>query len=240
MARVGSFCIDRWEASVVDHKTGQALSPYYPPEPKLLAFTYDFWRAERLHVGSLRARALDLPPLPEVQKGSFSPRAVSAPGRLPQGYMTYHSAKRACENAGKRLCSEQEWVRACRGSRGEKHPYGPNFEPGRCNVFRNIHPAFELHGNSALGHLDPRLHLVIEEGKRPLLELTGERASCVSSVDDDQIHDMVGNLDEWIDDPNGTFVGGFYSRSTREGCDAKIENHDPAYADYSLGTRCCR
>jgi hypothetical protein len=38
---------------------------------------------------------------------------------------------------------------------------------------------------------------------------------------------------------DGTFVGGFYSRSTREGCDAKIENHDPAYADYSLGTRCC-
>ena len=51
---------------------------------------------------------------------------------------------------------------------------------------------------------------------------------------------MVGNLDEWIDDPDGTFVGGFYSRGTREGCDSIIEVHDYTYYDYSLGVRCCK
>jgi hypothetical protein len=50
---------------------------------------------------------------------------------------------------------------------------------------------------------------------------------------------MVGNLDEWIDDPKGKFLGGFYSRSTRDGCEASITAHPRVYFDYSLGVRCC-
>lgn len=240
MARVGRFCIDRWEIHTVNSASGETLSPFYPPEPRLLRFTHAFWGSERYQVGSERARMLPLPLVPEHQKGEFAPRAVSSPSVLPQGYMTYYSAKRACENAGKRLCTEEEWVRACRGVRGTKHPYGDRYQAGRCNIFRNLHPAFELHGNSSLGHLDPRLHLVVEEGEEPLLLPTGERSQCVSETSDSEIFDMVGNLDEWIDDPQGTFLGGFYSRSTYEGCEAKIEGHAPMYTDYSLGTRCCK
>jgi hypothetical protein len=51
---------------------------------------------------------------------------------------------------------------------------------------------------------------------------------------------MAGNLDEWIEDPGGTFVGGFYARDTALGCAARIEIHSPDYYDYSLGARCCR
>lgn len=240
MARVGTFCIDRWEVHTIDVKTQKRLSPFYPPEPRLLGRVHDFWSAEASRVGSERARQLRLPPIPEHQLGSFKAQAVSAPDVLPQGYMTYYTARDVCERSGKRLCSEEEWQRACRGRRGTKHPYGANFREGQCNVFRAMHPAYELHGNSSLGHLDPRLHLVIEEGKRPLLLETGSSPDCASVVDEGALFDMVGNLDEWIDDPQGIFVGGFFSRQTREGCEAKIENHSPAYTDYSLGTRCCR
>ncbi|HSC87823.1 MAG TPA: SUMF1/EgtB/PvdO family nonheme iron enzyme [Polyangiaceae bacterium] len=240
MAEVDGFCIDRWEVHTVDVATGARLSPHYPPEPKLLAFVHDYWTVEAPRVGSQRARALPLPPLPDVQRGAFSPRAVSAPGELPQGYFTYFSAKRACENAGKRLCSEAEWTQACRSRGGTKHPYSDHFEPGRCNVFRNMHPAYELHGNSSLGHLDPRLGLVWEEGTKPLLLTTGQLPGCVSMTrQDGAVYDMVGNLDEWIEDPEGTFLGGFFSRSTRDGCEAKIDGHAAIYTDYSLGTRCC-
>lgn len=239
MARIGGFCIDRWEVHTVDSKTRLRLSPFYPPEPQLLKTVYDFWSTEAGRTGTARARQLPLPPVPEHQKGHFSARAVSSPGVLPQGYMTYYSAQTACQNAGKRLCSEEEWTLACRGRRGAKHPYGTEFKHGTCNIFRALHPAYELHGNSSLGHLDPRLHLVIEEGKKPLLLETGSQENCVSKALEGEIFDMVGNLDEWIDDPDGTFVGGFFSRQTREGCEAKIEGHAPAYTDYSLGTRCC-
>ena len=240
MAQVGSTCVDRWEAHLVDHKSGLRLSPFYPAESKLLRHVYQYWSIEASRVGNARARAFLIPAVPKHQHGEFSPRAVSARGQLPSGYLTYFSAKKACENAGKRLCSEEEWVRACRGNLRSQQPYGDKFQPGRCNVHRALHPAYELHGNSSLGHLDPRLHLVFEEGSDPLLYLTGQAERCVSETDDGQLFDMVGNLDEWIDDEQGVFVGGFYSRATKEGCEAKIENHGPAYTDYSIGVRCCK
>jgi len=240
MAQVSGYCIDRWEAHTVDHATGQPLSPFYPPEPRLLETVFQYWSVEAGRVGNERARSFALPPLPDHQRGAFSPRAVSAPGRLPQGYMTYFSAKKSCENAGKRLCSEEEWVRACRGNKRSQFPYGGTYLPGRCNVHRALHPAYELHGNSSLGHLDPRLHLVFEEGKVPLLFATGQAELCRSETDEGPLFDMVGNLDEWVDDEQGVFLGGFYSRATKEGCDAKIENHGPAYTDYSIGVRCCK
>lgn len=49
---------------------------------------------------------------------------------------------------------------------------------------------------------------------------------------------MVGNVDEWVED--GMFLGGFYSRSTTQGCEAKVSVHASTYYDYSTGTRCCR
>jgi hypothetical protein len=50
---------------------------------------------------------------------------------------------------------------------------------------------------------------------------------------------MVGNIDEWIDDPEGTFLGGFYARAKKDGCQSAVEAHPYAYADYSTGVRCC-
>ena len=51
---------------------------------------------------------------------------------------------------------------------------------------------------------------------------------------------MVGNLDEWVDEPGGAFLGGFYSRATQNGCEARVTEHPPEYFDYSTGARCCR
>ena len=80
----------------------------------------------------------------------------------------------------------------------------------------------------------------VTENGDPLLRHTGATPDCKSEWGTDAIYDMVGNLDEWIDDPDGTFLGGFYSRGTREGCDSRIEVHAYDYFDYSLGIRCCK
>lgn len=240
MAHVQTFCIDRWEVMTVDNASGQPLSPYYPPHAARLKRTYRLWQLERLRVGDTAARAFPLPPIPPIERtGRFQLKAVSRPGVVPQGYLSHALAKRACENAGKRLCSETEWVTACRGAAGRKYPYGDQFDLEACNVYRFIHPAHVLHGVSFAGHTDPRLNLVVERDVDPLLRFTGATPRCQSAWQDEVIYDMVGNLDEWIDDPAGTFVGGFYARSTREGCEAKITSHSAEYYDYSLGTRCC-
>ncbi|MBK8995522.1 MAG: SUMF1/EgtB/PvdO family nonheme iron enzyme [Myxococcales bacterium] len=240
MAAVRGFCIDRWEASLIDRRSRRPLSPYYPPQPKALGRVREVWLVERERAGEPGARRMPLPEPPSVQlEGSYEPVAVSRPGTVPHGYLTYHAARNACQAAGKRLCSEAEWVTACRGRADTKFPYGAHYVAGRCNVFRALHPAAVLHGNASMGLTDPRLNLVVEAGKDPLLRATGASTGCTSAWDDGVVYDMVGNLDEWIDDPSGVFVGGFYARMTTKGCEAKVSGHAPSYYDYSTGTRCC-
>jgi hypothetical protein len=241
MVLVRQFCIDRWEASLVDATSGEPLSPYYPAVKSDLEAAYDYWTFERHALGESAAHEMPVPEPPLWQKThAFSPRAVSRPGVVPQGYLSYFSAKKACTNAGKRLCSEKEWVTACEGERGLKYPYGERYKVFACNVFRPYHPGFALHQNSSIGHLDPRLNLVIEDNEDPLLRLSGATPSCRSHWGADAVEDMVGNVDEWVEgEKRAVFVGGFYSRSTTNGCEARVDSHAAAYFDYSLGTRCC-
>ncbi len=235
----GEFCIDRYECVLVDQGEGRRLSPYYPPTRDGTRNTFALWEKKRLDGETALGRTLGIVPPPDWQIAqAFEPRAVSLPGEVPNGYVSGVLAAVACRNARKRLCTAEEWVTACRGQQGRKFPYGDEYVQGRCNVFREAHPASELHGNPSLGHTDPRLNLV-EVGGKPLLRRTGGTPQCRSEWGSDAVFDMVGNLDEWADDPGGLFLGGFYSRSTKLGCEARVSAHPPAYFDYSLGVRCC-
>jgi len=89
-----------------------------------------------------------------------------------------------------------------------------------------------------MGHLDPRL-LLVSDKDGPLLRKTGSTTRCQSRWGDESLYEMVGNLDEWVDDPNGKFVGGFFSRGKKDGCESVITAHPFNYFDYSLGVRCC-
>jgi len=185
--------------------------------------------------GSLE-HELDIPSPPEADIALV---AMSQKDVLPQGYLNANQAEAACEAAGKRLCTESEWVTACRGDAQREFPYGDRYEQGACNVNRENHPSFLLHGNAARYHDDPRNNLVTVDGA-PLLRTTGATERCASRWGDDAIYDMVGNLDEWVADDRGVFVGGFYSRGTRAGCAARVSAHPRGYSDYSTGARCCR
>ncbi|MGK3997941.1 hypothetical protein [Sorangium sp. So ce1024] len=236
----GRFCIDRFEAMLVDGATGQALSPDYPSTPNLLELTLAEWSTGRRRIGDVHARAFPLPLIPGWQRGRATAAvARSRPGVRPSGYVTGLVAESACAAAGKRLCSVEEFVTACRGEDDTLYPYGDTYEEGACNVFRPGHPAAALHGNASVGHLDPRLNRV-RLGQEPLLRETGASPRCRSRWGNDAVHDLVGNLDEWVDEPGGAFAGGFYARSTRAGCEALITSHPRTYLDYSTGVRCCQ
>ena len=113
MVKVHDYCVDRWEVSTVDARSNAAFSPYYPPNSKLAASARDAWLIERALFGDTPQRELPLPDLPDAERGaSFEPRAVSQAGVVPQAYLSFHLAKLACENAGKRLCTRDEWVSA--------------------------------------------------------------------------------------------------------------------------------
>lgn len=241
MVHVRNFCVDRYEVSSVDQKSGEALSPYYPPEPRLLTYVFETWDTLRHSVGDEAARRMPLPKFGALQRTlKYEPVAVSQAGRVPQGYLSYYSSRRLCERAGKRLCTSDEWETACRGEKQTRFPYGEQYQAGACNVGRPFHPAAVLHGLSSSGHLDPRLNLLVIDGDAPVVRVGGASQGCVSRFGNDGVFDMVGNLDEWIEDEQGVFRGGFYARKLTSGCEAAVASHDATYFAYSTGARCCK
>lgn len=170
-------------------------------------------------------------------------RAVSVPGVVPQGYISGEEASLACEAAGKRLCQVSEWEAGCRGSRGLAYPYGDERKEHVCNdAGRDRHPVIDLHQRLGL----PKEDMWRNGMAHPLINVqpdtvtrTGELAACTS---DAGTFDMVGNLHEWVADPDGTFRGGFYmdTQINGEGCNYATTAHPMSYADYSTGFRCCK
>jgi formylglycine-generating enzyme len=166
-------------------------------------------------------------------------RAVSRSGVHPQAHVTLEQARAACVNGGKRLCTDVEWMQACRGPQLTKFPYGKTYDKTACND-RASSPFWKLFGSeppaavlaSPIALNNPKLN---QQGG---LAKTGEFKRCVTSYG---AYDMVGNLHEWTSDPAGTFRGGYY-RDAREhgpGCLYVTKGHDAHYRDYSTGFRCC-
>jgi formylglycine-generating enzyme required for sulfatase activity len=171
-------------------------------------------------------------------------RAVSAPGVYPQGYISGLQAKAACQHSGKRLCKPAEWKNACMGPGKTTFPYGNSRVVGRCNDngrsamrFFNPHldnrPEHRWMWGQRSNMIDPRLNQL--DGT---LTRTGERAACTN---DYGVFDMVGNLHEWVDDPDGTFQGGYYldTHLNGDGCNYRTTAHPVSHYDYSTGFRCC-
>ena len=174
---------------------------------------------------------------PYQNPGSISVMALSAAGLVPQGYITQLQATAACEAAGKRLCSNTEWLRACRGPTKTTYPYGNTVQPGVCNDSRPCHPVVEYFGTSAdwiwseLGH--PCINQLPDT-----VAATGANPGCITA---EGLFDMMGNLHEWTADPAGTFRGGFYAdtKINGPGCLYATTAHNVYHWDYSTGFRCC-
>lgn len=180
---------------------------------------------------------------PYVPVTGIEVKAVSVKGRVPQGYISRDEAEAACENAGKRLCSNDEWVSACKGKNPTKYPYGDDHEDGYCND-AGVSSFNLLYGPG--GNKPPEASAYTRENMNdPRLNqqagtvaASGKFSKCKNGFG---AFDMVGNLHEWTSDPGGTFRGGYYldTHINGDGCDYRTTAHDHQYHDYSTGFRCC-
>jgi len=172
--------------------------------------------------------------------------AVSGAGVFPQGYMSQEMAAKACANAGKRLCTLDEWRRACRGRDGNAFPYGASAQEGACNVNKRSPHILDKHFPDVPhlkrtgGHFnDPAL---LQDPD--YLAKTGGFATCMTP---EGVYDLDGNLSEWVSDTvmkgaaaHGTFAGDAFSGFGMQGCARSTDAHSSGYHDYSMGTRCCK
>ena len=175
---------------------------------------------------------------PYLNPGTRWVRAVSTEGEVPQGYITGAESRDACRNAGKHLCALADWLAACRGPASQIYPYGNTYVHRRCNEGRTPHPVVQFYGTSVGVFTFARMNDPGINQQPDSLARTGAFTGCVSP---DGLADMVGNLHEWIDDPAGTFKGGFYADAeiNGRGCLYTTTAHNFDYRDYSTGFRCC-
>jgi formylglycine-generating enzyme len=168
-------------------------------------------------------------------------KAVSKRGVKPQAHISRNEAAEACQNAGKRLCTDDEWLMACRGKVPTTWPYGKEHRQGACND-RGVSSFNHYYGSPGAeapkesytwaNMNDARLNKL--EGT---LAPTGSFKKCRNGFD---VYDMVGNLHEWT--KSGAFRGGYYLDTliNGEGCEYKTTAHSAKYHDYSTGFRCCK
>lgn len=175
-------------------------------------------------------------PRREVELGPFCIDRYEFPnraGELPAHSDSWHAADRQCRAVGKRLCSSDEWERACRGPHGHRYAYGPVRRAEACNT--PWETAGQQHG------LDP-------------LAPSGSHPDCVSA---EGVYDLNGNLSEWVadewtghrqpfdydlglDEPMRIVRGGTMWSATSYGQDCLSRHgHPPTGRYHDDGFRCC-
>lgn len=94
-------------------------------------------------------------------------------GSRPRAGLTWVEARAACEESGKRLCTEDEWTKACGGPLGWLLPYGDRRVPGVCHADVGV------------------------EGLYDKVRPAGQVTTCVSVYG---VHDLEGSVSEWVED----------------------------------------
>lgn len=99
---------------------------YVPPGPfvsgRLHIETAEMARQSEplANVVQMDAYLIDMFEFPNLQNGE------------PQYSVSYDDAEKACASVGKRLCTENEWEKACKGPRNHIYAYGDVFDPEFC------------------------------------------------------------------------------------------------------------
>lgn len=109
-------------------------------------------------------------------------------GQIPQDWMTYFDAQKAVASVGKRLCTHREWSLAAEGPNMHPLPYGDGFHRSRLCNFDNRNPGIDVFQSKSPND-------EASQALRALLVPSGSMASCVSEFG---VHDMSGNIDEWV------------------------------------------
>jgi formylglycine-generating enzyme required for sulfatase activity len=164
-------------------------------------------------------KGFDERPLTSQQVASFCVDIHEYPnktGGLPRVQVTWAEARDACVSEGKRLCTEAEWEKACKGPDSSRFPYGENYDVESCNTEdasgtdRTVAPA-------------------------------GRHDWCRS---DYGVMDLSGNVAEWTatryaDHADMTQKGGSFDRPGYAARCAARKNGAPLERSPSVGFRCC-
>lgn len=166
------------------------------------------------------------------------------PGQVPQDWMNFFDAEKAVKEAGKRICTHREWTLAAEGPDMHPVPYGDGYHRDKtaCN-FDNHNPGIDVFQSK-------RPDDETSQKLRALLVPSGSRANCFS---DFGVHDMSGNIDEWVVNESSqdmcinktsgncrTGLMGGHIWHVRNASRPMTTAHGAGFAWYETGARACK
>ncbi len=169
--------------------------------------------------------------------GSAEAYATSREGVMPWKVSEQSQAQVACEAAGKRLCTPDEWYTTCIGPGHTTYAYGDEYQATTCN---GIDSSCDCEGstNEACAcdeHGGPYAGCYYDCGGSYGMEATGSRAGCTNGYG---VWDINGNLWEYVQSSAEYPVrGGAYNcgdSASFHRCD-----YEPGWNPSARGFRCC-
>lgn len=153
-------------------------------------------------------------------------------GEIPVIDINWYNAQKKCEEAGKRLCTANEWTFACEGPDSMPYPYGDG-------MHRDTSVCDQQHNS-----MNPNLPRS-EWPKYNHEHASGSAESCKTYFG---VYDMVANVDEWVLNEGGKkdgdpyfsgMKGGYWTYAVRTRCRPMTTVHGPTHQLYQQGFRCC-
>ncbi len=163
-------------------------------------------------------------------------------GKIPVVLTSWLVAKATCEEAGKRLCTEDEYNFACEGPDMLPYVYGYDRDKTQCNIDQPyIYPD---HSRTLPMYdaclLDPSCSAELQ--RLDQREPAGARKTCVSWAG---IYDLNGNVNEWVvrngdqKPPTRSGLKGGWWGPVRGRCRPTVTFHKENDYGYEVGFRCC-
>jgi len=161
-------------------------------------------------------------------------------GELPAVLVSWHDARKACRDAGKRLCTPDEFNFACEGEQMLPYPYGFVRDASKCNIDRPYRRREHklLPWQSCQQDATCRARFEALDQRVP----SGSMPDCVSPFG---VYDMTGNVNEWVERPGqkaptrSGLKGGWWG-PVRCRCRPMTTFHKEDDYGYEAGFRCCQ
>lgn len=159
--------------------------------------------------------------------------------------LDWYHAQATCESEGKRLCWASEWTAACEGPDYTPFPYGWKRDHDKCNMDNfYIEPRKFTPNGPFYFYAKDRQTRAQELDRLDQSIPSGSMDSCRSGYG---VYDMTGNVDEWVTSDIAPreasrwagLKGGAWGH-VRNQCRAMTFSHNPGFAYYFVGFRCCR
>jgi hypothetical protein len=167
------------------------------------------------------------------------------PGAHPAWMLDWYQAQATCESKGKRLCYASEWTAACEGPDHTPFPYGWERDHNKCNIDNFFIEPKKWGPNGGFLFYSRDRDIALRELARLDQSVpSGAIDACQSGFG---VHDMTGNIDEWVVSDVAPrevskwsgLKGGAWGH-VRSQCRPMTYSHDPSFAYYFVGFRCCQ